>query len=675
MKINSIEISNLGVISDVKLDMSSPNGKLVFVNGSNGRGKTTFQSALRWCFYGENPPETKFVSKYALAQASNNQLIDVSVKVEIIMDQEGQTAYIERKQVFEKVQDGVSKMIGHSELIVKIKNSQAGGFTNVEVNPELWLKRYFPERLINFFLFDGELMANFFEKNVRSAIEDAIREIAGVDLFEQISAKLQQVEANLDKEISKLTGPKAEKANQDLVNKRKILAAVYSDRKETEVELHAKKSRREDVIAKLGDSEGLASSSRRLSQLDGAIEAEGNKLREAESELQAEVLLRGTTGLLKKCFASLYDQVAKAEAEDRLPPPFEPARIQQLIDSGTCLCGTHLLPDSDLTEALKSVIERYKVASDIGRVLDKAHRQIQAVEVEQAMGWKLIDQKNKSLLEVRTKLESLKAEKDSLILKLQGHDAESIRLFADEKQLLDVQIEDLITKIASFNNEIERYVIDVEKLTKDFHKFSEGNEKAEILKKKSAFAGQVHAAASSIHQLAIKHVRRELEKSVSKMFSVVKKGSFKTEITENFEVNTLHLDGTPVELSEGEKMMKAYIFSIALREVIKLGFPLIVDTPFGRLDQYNQNQLAIMLSEFLKSQNEKENRQVIFSMQDSEYTPYTQKHFVAVDPIVTYLGFAPEDATEKIKATLGYGVDPDWYQETAWKDWKAGKIK
>lgn len=674
MKINTIGIQNFGVIADMQLDLSSPEGRLVFVNGSNGRGKTTFLSAVTWCFYNILPPETKFLSKHSLGAAKTGDYIEVSVKVELSMDADNQIAYIERKQIFEKTSNKEFRKVGQSELIVKTKSDAGGGYTDVEVKPEIWLKNYFPERFINFFLFDGEKMANFFEKNVRSAIEDAIREIAGVDHFDAISRKLQSYEAELNREISKLTGEKAEKANQDLVNKRKILAQVLTDKKDAEANLHADRSRREDVMARLGDTEGLAAASQRIGNLDREIESVAGRLQIAETELQGEVLARGTTGLLSSCFAVLHEQVKKAEEEDRLPPPFEPARVQQLIDDQKCLCGNHLAPDTEATKALQLIIERYKVASDIGRILDKAHRQIEKVEAEQAAGWKLIENRNKTVIEMSGKLTSLKEEKESLLIKLQGHDAAAIRLFSEEKRLLDFQIEERIKEITRFDQEIERYILDIERLNKEFQKYAQAESKTEGLRKKAELVKQVHIAASSIHQLAIAQVRSQLEVAVTEMFSTVKEGSFKTEITENFEVNTLHPDGSPAELSEGEKMMKAYVFSIALRQVIKLGLPLVVDTPLGRLDQYNQNELAMMLSKFLQSEKLGPGLQVIFSMQDTEYTPYTQKAFAPVQPIVTYLGFTSEDLAEKLRATLGTGVDPDWLKLTAWKDWKEGKI-
>jgi len=427
-------------------------------------------------------------------------------------------------------------------------------------------------------------------------------------------------------------------------------------------------------MAHLGETDGLAGASQRIGNLDQEIESVGERMRLAETELQGEVLARGTTGLLSSCFEVLREQVKRAEDEDRLPPPFEPARIQQLIDNQKCLCGKHLAPDDEATRALQLVIERYKVASDIGRILDKAHRQVEKVEAEQVAGWKLIENRNKAVVELTGKLTALKEEKESLLIKLQGHDAASIRLFSEEKRLLDFQIEERIKEITRLDQEIERYILDIERLNKEFQKYAQAESKTEGLRRKAELTKQVHIAASSIHQLAITQVRRELAEAVTEMFSAVKKGSFTTEITENFEVNTLHLDGSPAELSEGEKMMKAYVFAIALRQVIKLGLPLIVDTPFGRLDQYNQNELAIMLSKFLQAEKVISGQQVIFSMHDTEYTPYTHKAFAPVMPIVTYLGFTPEDSVEKWRATLGEGIDPDWFELTAWKDWKAGKI-
>jgi DNA sulfur modification protein DndD len=242
----------------------------------------------------------------------------------------------------------------------------------------------------------------------------------------------------------------------------------------------------------------------------------------------------------------------------------------------------------------------------------------------------------------------------------------------EEKKKLDKERERLVTSTAILLGQNESQTFKVESLQKELDQATEGNKEAEQLQREAKWAREISDAAGKIHQSAIKQVRQRLQESFAEKFSVIKKGKFITEITSDFEVKTLNEFGVETELSEGEKMMKAYIFAISLREVINLGFPLVVDTPFGRLDSPNRAELAKMLSKFLEDEVSNSNRQAFFLMQDTEYTPYTRKYFEKLKPIEAYL--AKDDKYENIKSDLGYGIDPDWLLYESWKDWAEGKI-
>jgi len=200
-------------------------------------------------------------------------------------------------------------------------------------------------------------------------------------------------------------------------------------------------------------------------------------------------------------------------------------------------------------------------------------------------------------------------------------------------------------------------------------------ENADALQYRDAavMARKVADAARQIHSIAIAQVRQELQVAISEKFSVVKAGKFRTEITESFDVLTLYEDGSKVDLSEGESMAKAYVFSLALRSVIGLNFPLIVDTPFGRLSGDFRAYLTDILTAFLGSERESENRQVIFLMTDTEYTPYSRKRFAKVEPLEFYLAY--EEGNETDKSVLGTGIDPEWLKTDYWKDWAEKKIQ
>ena len=211
MKIEKLVIQNFGIIHDAEFDLMGKNGNLVFINGLNGRGKTTLQSAIRWCFFGDEPQSTtKFASRYAINKLGEGESITVRTVAEISLDHQGERAYIERTQMFTKQDNGIPKKLGAASLVVKTKSAEAAALTEVTIDPDLWISERFPKRLINFFLFDGELMANFFKANVKAEIESAVREIAGVDLFEGVSTNLESIEGQLNRKIAKLSGKKSE---------------------------------------------------------------------------------------------------------------------------------------------------------------------------------------------------------------------------------------------------------------------------------------------------------------------------------------------------------------------------------------------------------------------------------------------------------------------------------
>lgn len=672
MKIDKVKVENFGIISSVDLDVSSPEGSLVFLNGRNGRGKTTFQAALRWCFYGEEPSLSKFVSSYALENSEVGQTITTRVVTEIRIDSRGTVAVIERRQIFQKTDEEKVRKVGASSLDIKTRKPESGAFTEIAADSELWLETFFPKRLMNFFLFDGEMMKNFFDLKVKGEVENAVKEIAGVDRFNNIAINLKSVEMTLNRKISKLTGSKAERINIEYENQQKLLADVFLEFTALKDLLLTKELRNVELGQSLAGHEGQADAAERLRSLDTEESQLRAALSEAEEEFQSEILTHGTNGLLVSAFPQVRKEVLKAEEEDWLPPPFDPDRVRKLLEDKKCICGSHLEPGDEKSLALESLIEKHQFSSGVGKILSQMSHQLDLVEAGLRNGWKLIEEKNKSINDISKQMDRILKEKTRLLELMQGNDATELRLKIAEKKQLDSDIRTLVRDVARLQASGETLTHKVASLKRELDEAAKGNVEAESLRAEADWAHQIAEAAGQIHAIAIDKVRERLQESFTKKFAVVKKGKFITKITQDFEVKTLNEFGKETELSEGEKMMKAYIFSIALREVINLGFPLVVDTPFGRLDSPNRAELAQMLSTFLQDEVSKSDRQAFFLMQDTEYNPYTRRYFENLHPIEAYLAKDPK--FENIKSDLGYGIDPDWLKFESWKDWAEGKL-
>ena len=674
MKVESLQIQNFGILNEIKLDMSGSNGNLVFINGLNGRGKTTLQSAMKWCFYGEEPKSsTKFASRFAMKSIKDGESLNVKVSATISLATDGSTAYIERSQIFMKIAGAEPKKLGAPVLLIKTKASEQSALTRVEENPESWINRYFPKRLVNFFLFDGEQMVNFFQANVKEEIEKAIREIAGVDLFDEIAKNLEVIEIKFYKQASKLTGPRTQIIAGDREIAKRIQNEVQSELRASMSELEIVKRRITEINSLLGESANIELYAKRLEELEIEIEKLETQRDIAEVEFNSLLLGSGIVSMLSGSFKELEAQVKLATREDRLPPPFDPARIQLLINNGKCICGCEITPGDERTLELQKLMEKHALSTDIGKLLDISSKESEKTMAVLKSDWQTIGAVNKNISRYIEDIEKNRNEKFELIGKLQGNDLTSIRKIASEKQDLEDKKESLIRKVKDLEIQNENATAKVRGLDLELESAAHGNLEAELLRKQAYLAHTIAEAASKIHGSAIKQVREKLEKAVEDKFRIVKAGKFRTVINENFEVLTLNEDGTKADLSEGESMAKAYVFSLALRDVIKLDFPLIVDTPFGRLSGDFRAWLSNVLATFLTNEAKEFNKQVIFLMTDTEYTPYTKKRFESSNPMEFYLAYEKNHETDK--SILGNGIDPEWLQHDYWKDWSEGKMR
>jgi len=671
LKFSRIAIQNFGILADVAFAPESKSvPRVVFLNARNGRGKTSFQGAIRWCIFGSQSETGTSLSRWAIKNANPGDTIEMVVELDVSLGQDGARASIKRSQLFEVLKDKRPRRVGQEAVVVR--EITPGGLADVHPNPEAWLQKFFPQRLSNFFLFDGELMKNFFDTRVKGAIEDAVREIAGVDYFEDVRHKLEAVKTQIDKSIAKKSGGDAEKLRQKLHDAR-LLALKISEKivkdKATLSGLEEELKEKEGIWKKFED---LAADANRSIEIQTEIVKKQLEIDEEEELFRRLILAAGPKAMISGGLEALRGAVESAQNAGTLPPPFNPQALQHLVERGTCICGADLSEGEGGHREISGLISGFEKASTVGKRLDDTARQWEILKAQVREQYRRITDTNKRFISLKDEKAKLAKELEALAERLIGHQNQSAADLGKRVKELHRQINDLRLEVAadekSLNQELEPSAISAQNA---FDEASKGQHELDGLRREASLAGELAQAAGAIHRVAIQLVRERLEESVSTKFKVVKSGSFVTRVTEDFEVITENADGTEAELSEGEKMMKAYIFSIALREVVGLSFPLIVDTPFGRLDEYYREQLAEMLAQLVSEDSAKSNRQVIFLMHDGEYTPYTKKHFDKVGPYESYLAWEVDEE----KSNIGVGIDPDWFSVTAWKDWKEGKIK
>ena len=667
MKITSLEVSNLGVHKDLKLDVASKQNKLIFLNGSNNHGKTSLLTALEFCLFNAELSGSN-LSKLAARELEIGGSSEIRVRLKLLQA-EGDVAVVTRVQAFERAASGIIRRDGSSDLDVTLISRDVTVQAESHPRPEEWLDSHFPLRFKDFVLFDGEKMTRFFDNRVKAAIENAVREIARIDYFEEVISTVKKAQAELQAKQAKLASKSAEKINSQITELRRQLDATE---KNIETATRQRTTLQSEERALRPMIEGLNDGVKYLGE-NKKLRDQHQVLMEEQKELKTEFrrVLWGagiSAFLAGKLKYPIEKQIEIADKAGRYPADFKFEALQELMDKGVCICGNHIEKPSASEKAIRDLMERNLNAGKLGNELSSLKttldRSIGLAEANHQEVASLIRRQKKTHSEIQANLLSQK----ELAPKLEGLSLQSDDVSALLSRYEQIQsgLNELKQTLPLWEGQQRSLKLEISKRQKEFEAAIGNSAAAQLLKAQAEYLTNVITQSSDFGQKVLERARTKLETFVSERFGKTDGGRYRTQITEEFDVLTLNHDGTVANLSSGQNMLKAYMFSFALRSVIGLSFPLIVDTPYGRLDEKNRMFVAETLSNIFK-EGDSEGQQAVFLMHDGEYTPWVMEHFKDLNPIEYYLEHFDE---EYEVSSLREGIDPEWYKYSAWQFYK-----
>jgi len=641
MKFATIAIKNLGVYEASSIRLDAANSGLVFINGNNGRGKTTLINALKWCLFDGKRPSVANGVKLPVPKNP----VEVSVTVEIELDP---TVRIEIKK---SQDDGTELQI--EEPHFHGKERVHGQPTNTIRDVEERLSRIFPKKLENFILFDAEQLANFFTPDTRTAIQNAVLEIAGVESLDIAIQGLREQASKVSRDLAKLGGSDSSemqaKVNELDEQIQEQTLSLSTD--ETNLELA---------------KEDLSSTVLELAKLDyGRKNFENYQNKKADLEdLKAQLLLESKdfdSKLTRSAYqfilgASLHevDTFYKQGLSAGLPMSFPTESLREVAKMESCICGCEL-GDSDHGKILRKLIEKQALAEGIDQALPSTKNNAsQMLTTISSISKDLITQ-NKLVTLLRSEIKASEKEISAL--------GDALPVAADwdgllEKQRrLEARTKNLEASVRQYGQDIAGEKAERASLAAKVERSIQSSKESSLLRSRLRFIDAVSDGAKAVRVKAVELVRGSLEDAMNELYSNIKGGEFKVEISNQFEVGLVNADSQA--MSEGEKMSLAYAFALAIRQTLNMQFPLVVDSAFGKLDSQNRLWLSEAVVRMLQDGHE---RQAVFLMHDLEYTPETKNWFAEGGPSEFYIR---HDAKTQI-SEFADGLDPEWFNSGPW---------
>ncbi len=598
LSIRSISLTDFGPFKgEQRIDFSADPGVSI-IYGENMRGKTTLLNAIRYALFGN-------VLMRGITQSSIHQIGNWETALEqkkfgfkVVLEFEYESAkYALTRE--HRPRAGVSKPTSDSDYISSsflTKNGSVFGPDQQTVE----LARIMPETVSRFFLFDGELLQQYEEllrdeSQMGQNIKEAIERILGLPILTNGRADLNELAIDAQRREAKAA--QKNQKTMSLGNQHEALlrqrdgSQTESDRLKVEMEkLKVTKAAQEDILRKTQKTKALLDERARL---ESEITDADGKIRDKEDR-RKELLAVAWKGLLStrvkvtqgKIETELSD--ARVSYEAALVASNIADRIKQAMKNGHCSTCEQQLSEAARVhlDSLLQVAMPSDERAAIGAKIQMLQTRVAALK--QSSG----SSNAEVLAEVQDSIDEIKIQKATKTDRLEEikeqtkdiDETETRQLYAaHEKTIAEMSIlaEGIKYQEAALRDIVER----ISKVEKEISKFADADLVKERARKdvcenlKALFADAVGAYRDRL--------RDRVEADATALFlQLTSEPEYKgLSINESYGLTIVHQDGSPVPVrSAGAEHIVALSLMGALQKNAPLRGPIVMDSPFGRLD-------------------------------------------------------------------------------------------
>lgn len=607
LQLNSIELEDFGPFKgQQEIGLPEEDGVTV-VFGENMRGKTMLLNSIRYALFGR-------VLSRGSREISPNQVINWESKAEgkysfkVTLNFEHEADQYELVRMFEP-KDGVTEPRNDDEYTEEVYLRKNGDVLGPEARDKE-ISRIMPEQVSRFFLFDGELLQQYEELLVDESdmgrkIREAIERILGLPVLTNSRADLQELLENAEKQES--TAAQRNNKTQELGNQLENLTQTRSHHQdqleelEEELEEHKEEKsriqerrRQQDAIRGLvEEKEGLEEE---IEVIDEHIEELEEALRDLMSESWRGVLhdkIHDELSDLRNKRKDLEVKQSKHRGAEELTARLETA----LEEGGHCpFCAQKLddVAEDHIEEEISSLND---IDEDPGEIEDKLRSVLRSIDILEKLE---APDPSENIGDIVGEIDELKAERTQNKDRIREIDDQIEAADEEEVNRLNRKYDEVVRKIqikedaiSDTEDEIEEATKNIKKLQKQLDKASGHNFEKE--RRRREIYDDLHELFDDAVDVYRDKLRKRVEEDATRIFlDLTTEPDYSgLQINDNYGLTIIHEDGDEIPVrSAGAEHVVALSLMGALQNNAPMQGPIIMDSPFGRLDESHVNNVV-----------------------------------------------------------------------------------
>jgi len=605
LKLRKITLENFGPFKDQNaIEFPDDNGVIV-VYGENMRGKTTLLNAIRYVLFGT--VLTRHAQSLSLTNIENwENALEGKHGFKVILNfAHDENEYVLTREC--RLRRGVTSPQSDSDyeqLCFLEKNSGALGPDVAETE----LSRIMPESVSRFFLFDGELLQQYEEllrdeSEMGQKIKDSIERILGVPILTKA-----RINTKLILEQSEKTVAKAAQKNQQTQELGNHQARLIEERDAHNKELMRLKSELTGLKTKKLLAHEQVKNTERLMALFTERERIGKdideiNIRQAEKETRRKELISSAWKGMLNIKVRSQQETLQAEIDhlritssNKTLSDFLLKEIEKGLSSG--LCPTC---DQSLSEVSRGTLLRLKETLTLESPEEDNQERINQL-TNQLTVLKAFDSRSAAALlrELTDSIEDCQMERHLKNERIQEINEATASLDESEHRRIQKNYDETVQEISIVEKGIVQQQAELNKCEEDIQKLQS---KMELLggadlareNQRRETAKRLHSLLNEAVDVYRDELRIRVEASASTLFRklTTEPDYAGLQINKNYGLTIVHSDGAVIPVrSAGAEHIVALSLMGALQKNAPLQGPIIMDSPFGRLDNTHTTKVV-----------------------------------------------------------------------------------
>lgn len=619
LRLTALQLTNFGPFKgEQRLEFLTDDGVTV-VYGENMRGKTTLLNAIRFAFFGKIIGRGRRASSlHLVSNWESTEEGEYGFEVGLEMTYEGHSYRLIRswRPRTGAVPTCDEDYVGNHYL-------ERDGHIMGPQPAEEELRRILPEQIARFFLFDGELLQEYedllhADSDMGPKISGAIERILGIPVLTSArdSLKAAQDRAEQRQALAAQGDQKTREFGNQLASLHAEREVYVADLARHEEELEVLRAEKAAVEEEMRKRERTASLLDKRDRLEKDVMGLRDRALTQRSNLSASMSTAWAV-LVTTPMAKASEKL-KARETELQTVVMRTHVLKSLAGASHADCPTCLQPISDEAKArVREELERAGGAagadeeqelSDVRRRLDAIKRHLAAANPDALrLQWDALEQINRDIYEKSNEIDELTRQltegKDDDVRRLRGAYETVIR----EIKVLEDGVE--ATKTKMIENSVFR-----DNIQRRLDRLAGGSLDAEGRRVK--LAGDLYALFDEGVTVFREQLRLRVETDATRHFrALTTEPEYKSlRINDSYGLTIIHENGSEIPIrSAGAEHVVALSLVGALQNNAPLRGPIIIDSPFGRLDGAHRAKIVEALPDMA--------RQVILLVYEDELPP------------------------------------------------------